>query len=1022
MVLFRACVWTALCRGFVEIMWEMILSRGRGGEAGGRGDEGVADAMETWASWTERSWTTTAIFAALCCASKARHVFSVDDDDRTRWVIMLMLMMSMTTSTSSGSVDEMRAVAACAGCLLGTFALTRYDPIRGERTVLGVPRTWQGHIMTLYLVVVAVSLSKAVASWCTIRRVVSALASTFSALALIQPPVSRPAGPRPTRIRREPQWRSKDWTFDASQWSYVGATASHSSTNAASPNRQIRLTGEASGRQTWETTTTKTTKTTVSFNPSHNPNTSDRVFREQRIAAWRARQEDTSASCSADDDDGVDDRDHRPSSSSKGDATSSSLASRSRHAAERSLRFFQMLQCDDGHWAGDYGGPHFLMPGMIIVWYVTGKSPLIISNEQARAMSHYLRVHQQRDGGWGTHIESPSTMFGSVLCYVALRLLGARAEDDACVAARSFIRSNGGALYTSSWAKFGLSLLGVMDWRGTNPIPPELWLLPNWFPFHPGRMWCHARMVYLPMSVLYGQRFVYKRAETDPLIARLRDELYVESYDTIEWSKTRHWIAPMDNYSPVGTFMRTAQDLLVMWERWGGALQRRLRQAGVSFAMAYIRAEDEQTNYVDIGPVNKVYNMLCVWSEDAKGDASYPAFVRHALRVRDYLWVAEDGMKMQGYNGSQCWDTSFASQAIVESGLADTFPDVVRGAWRFLERTQILSTASSQSTAAFVYEQPKRRDRFYRHVSRGGWPFSTSAHGWPISDCTAEGLKAVLSMRDLPCVSSQNTISRKRLADAANVLLTLQNTDGGWATYENNRGYGFFELLNPSEVFGDIMIDYSYVECSMASMTGLVHYLSSFPDDPRRVEIESSIARGKRFIKTVQREDGSWYGSWACCFTYGCWFGLEGLVLAGESKSSESIRKCVQYLLSHQHTNGGWGEDFSSCYDKSFASKGMRRYGDEQGSGVVQTAWALLGLMIADDRADVTVQRAIERGIRYLISRQRPDGDFPQEGILGVFNRTCGITYTNYRNIFPMWALGRYHQAYCGEGTGHQKA
>ncbi len=30
----------------------------------------------------------------------------------------------------------------------------------------------------------------------------------------------------------------------------------------------------------------------------------------------------------------------------------------------------------------------------------------------------------------------------------------------------------------------------------------------------------------------------------------------------------------------------------------------------------------------------------------------------------------------------------------------------------------------------------------------------------------------------------------------------------GWATYENNRGFRWYEQLNPSEVFGDIMIDY----------------------------------------------------------------------------------------------------------------------------------------------------------------------------------------------------------------------
>lgn len=39
-----------------------------------------------------------------------------------------------------------------------------------------------------------------------------------------------------------------------------------------------------------------------------------------------------------------------------------------------------------------------------------------------------------------------------------------------------------------------------------------------------------------------------------------------------------------------------------------------------------------------------------------------PATCRHLPRVYDYLWLAEDGMKMQGYNGSQLWDTSFAVQ------------------------------------------------------------------------------------------------------------------------------------------------------------------------------------------------------------------------------------------------------------------------------------------------------------------------------------------------------------------------
>lgn len=99
-----------------------------------------------------------------------------------------------------------------------------------------------------------------------------------------------------------------------------------------------------------------------------------------------------------------------------------------------------------------------------------GKPSLLLDPPRIALMSHYLRVHQQSDGGWGTHIESPSTMFGTVLCHVSLRLLGAPADDPACVQSGLFIRNNGGATHTGSWAKLWLCILGCMDWRGHNSV------------------------------------------------------------------------------------------------------------------------------------------------------------------------------------------------------------------------------------------------------------------------------------------------------------------------------------------------------------------------------------------------------------------------------------------------------------------------------------------------------------------------------------------------------------------------
>ena len=170
-----------------------------------------------------------------------------------------------------------------------------------------------------------------------------------------------------------------------------------------------------------------------------------------------------------------------------------------------------------------------------------------------------------------------------------------------------------------------MCLLGVMDWRGHHVIPAELWLLPDWIPFHPGRLWCHCRMVYLPMGYLYGVKFVYAAAETDPLIAELRGELYETPYGEIKWAGTAGIVADLDNYSPVHPVMKVGNAVLDVWEAWGGPLLRFVRRRGLAFAAEYMAAEDLQTNFVCIGPVNKGLNMLACYHA-AGCDAGTPEF------------------------------------------------------------------------------------------------------------------------------------------------------------------------------------------------------------------------------------------------------------------------------------------------------------------------------------------------------------------------------------------------------------
>ncbi|KAL7385423.1 hypothetical protein ABVT39_021673 [Epinephelus coioides] len=648
-------------------------------------------------------------------------------------------------------------------------------------------------------------------------------------------------------------------------------------------------------------------------------------------------------------------------------------------AALKGMHFYSHLQAEDGHWAGDYGGPLFLLPGLLITCHVA-KIPL--AEAWKKEMVRYLRSVQLPDGGWGLHIEDKSTVFGTALSYTSLRILGVEPDDPDMVRARNNLHSKGGAVGIPSWGKFWLAILNVYSWEGMNTLLPEMWLFPTWMPAHPSTLWCHCRQVYLPMSYCYAVRLA---AEEDSLVLTLRQELYVQDYATINWPAQRNNVAACDMYTPHSTLLTIAYMVLNVYEAHHSTT---LREKAVKELYEHIQADDRFTKCISIGPISKTINMLVRWYVDGP---SSPVFQEHVSRIPDYLWLGLDGMKMQGTNGSQLWDTCFAVQAFLEAGAQDNsiLADCLRDAHRFLTITQIP-------------ENPPEYQKYYRQMNKGGFPFSTRDCGWIVADCTAEGLKSVMLLQEL-CPSISQHVSSERLYDAVNVLLSMRNSDGGFATYETKRGGRLLELLNPSEVFGDIMIDYTYVECTSAVMQALKHFQKAYPEH-RTEEIRSTLKEGLEYCRKVQRPDGSWEGSWGVCFTYGIWFGLEAFACMGHVYEDEDacveVQKACQFLLERQMPDGGWGEDFESCEQRSYIQSSSAQ--------IHNTCWALLGLMAVrhPDR------RAIERGVQLLIDNQLPNGDWPQENIAGVFNKSCAISYTSYRNVFTIWTLGRFSTLY----------
>ncbi len=656
-------------------------------------------------------------------------------------------------------------------------------------------------------------------------------------------------------------------------------------------------------------------------------------------------------------------------------------------AVRRTQEYFLSTQHADGYWWGELESNPTMEAEYLMLTYFLDSD----EGERWRLVAEDIRRRQREDGSWAMYYGAPGDLSTSVECYFALKLMGEPADAPMMQRAREFILSKGGVPRVRVFTKIWLALFGQWEWAGTPAMPPELMLLPTWAPFNIYRFSSWGRATVVPMLVLLTQH-PQKSIPADRAI----DELYPMPRFQVDYRLPRRshsWL------SLEGLFW--AVDRGLKWyERlpWKPLRQRALRRAeewivdhqeadgswgGIQPPWVYSLMALRQLGYSNDHPVmaKGLDGFRQAWSKPSDDGAS--------LRVQACL--------------SPVWDTCLAMLGLLDSGLAPDHPALQRTA-RWLLREEI------RVKGDWAVQAPQ--------VEPSGWAFEFENDMYSDIDDTS----IVVMDLDLVRLSTPEEEEQRKAAvrRAVSWILGVQSSNGAWAAFDKDNTDKLVARL-PFSDFGEVLDPPSVdVTAHILEMFGRMGYDSYY--GPARQAL--------KYVREEQEPDGCWFGRWGVNYVYGTGAVLPALQALGEDMAQPYVRRAVEWLLDHQNDDGGWGESCASYVDPSLRGQGE--------STASQTAWALIGLMAAGE-AD---HPGAHRGLAYLVSTQREDGTWDEPQFTGCGFPGYGIgdqpdryrqpgdptwqglelgagfmiNYHLYRNYFPLWALGRYHQMVKGSG------
>jgi len=618
-------------------------------------------------------------------------------------------------------------------------------------------------------------------------------------------------------------------------------------------------------------------------------------------------------------------------------------------AAEAALASLLRRQNPDGHWVFELEADATIPAEYVLLRHFRGE-PVDAALE--RKIAAYLRRIQGEHGGWPLFHQGDFDMSASVKAYFALKMIGDDPEADHMRRAREAILARGGAIHCNVFTRVLLCLYGILDWRSVPEMPVEIMLLPRWFPFHLSKVSYWARTVLVPLLVLQA----LKPRASNPRAISIR-ELFRQAPENIGLaSKAPHqsWLW-FSLFRAIDIVLRPSVRLF----------PRRLRQRAIDQAVTFVT---ERLNGKDgLGAIfPAMANAVLMF--DTLGQPALASIARES--IEHLLAVGNEEAYCQPCV-SPVWDTALAAHTLLEIGSEEAVASAMRGLDWLVPR-QVLDVSGDWSA--------RRPD-----VRPGGWAFQYANPHYPDLDDTAV---VVMAMDRARRAGAGDRYDRS-IARAVEWVRGLQSSNGGWAAFDADNTYDYLNNI-PFADHG-ALIDPPTEDVTARCLSMLAQLGATLDTD-------DAVRRGVAYLLARQTRDGSWYGRWGMNYIYGTWSVLCALNACGVPHDSPSVSKAVEWLISIQNADGGWGEDGTS-YRLDY------RGHEPAPSTASQTAWALLGLMACGQVGHA----ATARGVQYLLRMQGEDGFWKEERFTATgFPRVFYLRYHGYSKYFPLWALARY--------------